>query len=172
MAKYILGVKLVKHGEEPADGGYPKAFDKQLQPYKDSVTFDDADGEVVKHFLQGSRYPFLTLYEAAGTDFVFSVPMDNENLKLWMGGEIVDGQWQAPRGNYQVTQALELITEFGIPIVIPRATCYGVRRFGKKTTDVSLIEITAVIELPTKADVAPMTIGEKEGAAPGTGSGT
>lgn len=159
--KYILGVKLVKHGAEPADGGYPQNFDKQLQPYKDSVTFEDADGEVVQHFYQGARYPFLTIYAAAGTNLKFSVPMDNDNLKLWMGGEIVDGQWQAPRGNYQVTQALELMTEFDIPIVIPRATCYGIRRFGAKTTDVSLIEVNVVIELPTKADTAPMTIGVK-----------
>lgn len=159
MAKYILGIKQVKHGAEPADGGYPTTFDKQLQPYKDSVTFEDADGEVVQHFYQGARYPFLTIYAAAGTNLKFSVPMDNDNLKLWMGGEIVNDQWKAPRGNYQVTQALELMTEFDIPIVIPRATCYGTRRFGAKTTDVSLIEVNVVIELPAKADTAPMTIG-------------
>lgn len=163
MAKYILGVKQVKHGAVPQDGGYPTQFDKQLQPYQDSVTFDDADGEVVKHFLQGARYPFLTIYAAAGTDFVFSVPMDNVNLLEWMGGEIKNGQWHAPRGNFQTSRALELMTEFDIPVIIPRATCYGVRKFGKKTTDVSLIEITAVIELPEKADVAPMVIGELEG---------
>lgn len=162
MATYILGVKLVKHGKPEADGGMSTAMDKQLLPYKESVTFEDEEGEVVKHFLQGARYPFLTIYSAAGTTFKFSVPMDNENLKEWMGGEIVTGQWQAPRGNYQTKRSLELMTEFDVPILIPAATCYGVRKFAAKTTDVSLIEISAIVELPAKADEPPMTIGTKE----------
>lgn len=162
MAKYILGTKLVKHGTPAADGGMSTTLDKQLQPYKESVTFEDEEGEVVKHFLQGARYPFLTIYSAAGTLFKFSVPMDNENLKEWMGGEIVNGQWKAPRGNYQTTRSLELMTEFDIPITIPAATCYGVRKFANKTTDISLIEINAIVELPAKADEPPMTIGVKE----------
>ena len=54
------------------------------------------------------------------------------------------------------------MTEFGIPVSIPKATCYGVRRFGQKTTDISLIEISAIVELPEKADLSPMTIGVVE----------
>lgn len=162
MAKYILGVKLVKHGTPAADGGMSSALDKQLLPYKESVTFEDEEGEVVKHYLQGARYPFLTIYSAAGTTFKFSVPMDNENLKEWMGGEIVKEQWRAPRGNYQTTRSLELMTEFDVPITIPAATCYGVRKFASKTTDISLIEINAIVELPAKADEPPMTIGVSE----------
>lgn len=162
MATYILGVKLVKHGAPAADGGMSTTLDKQLLPYKESVTFEDEEGEVVKHYLQGARYPFLTIYSAAGTTFKFSVPMDNENLKEWMGGEIVKGQWQAPRGNFQVVRSLELMTEFDVPIRIPAATCYGVRKFASKTTDISLIEINAIVELPAKADVAPMMIGVED----------
>lgn len=162
MATYILGVKVVKHASPAADGGMAATLSKQLQPYKESVTFEDEEGEVVKHFLQGARYPFLTVYNAAGTNFKFSVPMDNESLKEWMGGEIVNGQWKAPRGSFQSTRSLELMTEFDVPIQIPAATCYGVRKFGSKTTDISLIEINAVVELPAKADEAPMTIGVKE----------
>lgn len=167
MAKYILGIKLVKHGAPAADGGMSTTLDKQLAPYQESVTMEDEEGEVVKHFLQGARYPFLTIYNAAGTTLKFSVPMDTKNLKEWMGGEIVKGQWEAPRGNYQTTRSLELMTEFDVPVIIPKATCYGRRKFGSKTTDVSLIEITAVVELPEKADVAPMIIGIEEADAPG-----
>ncbi|MDB9167724.1 hypothetical protein [Parabacteroides distasonis] len=159
MANYILGVKTVKYGTPAADGGMATLLDKQVAPYKESVTFEDEEGEVVKHFSEGARYPFLTIYSAAGTTFKFSVPMDNDSLKEWMGGEIVKGQWQAPRGNFQATKSLELMTEFDIPISIPKATCYGVRRFGQKTTDISLIEISAIVELPEKADLSPMTIG-------------
>ena len=137
-------------------------LNKQVAPYKESVTFEDEEGEVVKHFSEGARYPFLTIYSAAGTTFKFSVPMDNDSLKEWMGGEIVNGQWQAPRGNFQATKSLELMTEFDIPISIPKATCYGVRRFGQKTTDISLIEISAIVELPEKAGLSPMTIGVAE----------
>lgn len=164
MAKYILGVKLIKHGTPEADGGMSKTMTRQLQPYKESVTLEDEEGEVVKHYLQGARYPFLTIYSAAGTTFKFSVPMDNDNLREWMGGEIVAGQWKAPRGNYQVIRSLELMTEFDIPIMIPAATCYGIRKFASKTADMSLIEINAIVELPAKADEAPMTIGVKSQA--------
>jgi len=162
MANYILGVKTVKYGTPAADGGMATLLDKQVAPYKESVTFEDEEGEVVKHFFEGARYPFLTVYSAAGTTFKFSVPMDNDSLKEWMGGEIVKGQWQAPRGNFQATKSLELMTEFDIPISIPKATCYGVRRFGQKTTDISLIEISAIVELPEKTDLSPMTIGVEE----------
>ena len=162
MANYILGVKTVKYGTPAADGGMATLLDKQVAPYKESVTFEDEEGEVVKHFSEGARYPFLTVYSAAGTTFKFSVPMDNDSLKEWMGGEIVKGQWQAPRGNFQATKSLELMTEFDIPISIPKATCYGVRRFGQKTTDISLIEISAIVELPEKTDLSPMTIGATE----------
>lgn len=164
MSKYILGAKLVKHGTPAADGGMSTTLDKQFKPYSGSVTMEDEEGELVKHYLQGERYPFLTIYSAAGTTFKFSVVMDNENLKEWMGGEIVKGQWQAPRGNYQATRSLEIMTEFDVPILIPKAACYGVRKFGSKTTDASLIEVTAVVELPEKADTAPMTIGAEEGS--------
>lgn len=167
-AKYILGIKLVKHGAPAADGGMSTTLDKQLLPYKESVTMEDEEGEVVKHFLQGARYPFLTIYNAAGTVLKFSVPMDTENLKEWMGGEIVKGQWQAPRGNYQTTRSLELMTEFDVPIIVPKATCYGVCKYGSKTTDVSLIEISAIVELPEKADVAPMTVGIEASDTPGS----
>ena len=162
MANYILGVKTVKYGTPTADSGMATQLNKQVAPYKESVTFEDEEGEVVKHFSEGARYPFLTIYSAAGTTFKFSVPMDNDSLKEWMGGEIVSGQWQAPRGNFQATKSLELMTEFDIPISIPKATCYGVRRFGQKTTDISLIEISAIVELPEKADLSPMTIGVVE----------
>ena len=162
MANYILGVKTVKYGTPAADGGMATLLDKQVAPYKESVTFEDEEGEVVKHFFEGARYPFLTVYSAAGTTFKFSIPMDNDSLKEWMGGEIVKGQWQAPRGNFQATKSLELMTEFDIPISIPKATCYGVRRFGQKTTDISLIEISAIVELPEKTDLSPMTIGVEE----------
>lgn len=162
MANYILGVKTVKYGTPAADGGMATLLDKQVAPYKESVTFEDEEGEVVKHFSEGARYPFLTIYSAAGTTFKFSIPMDNDSLKEWMGGEIVKGQWQAPRGNFQATKSLELMTEFDIPISIPKATCYGVRRFGQKTTDISLIEISAIVELPEKTDLSPMTIGVTE----------
>ena len=162
MANYILGVKTVKYGTPAADGGMATLLDKQVAPYKESVTFEDEEGEVVKHFSEGARYPFLTIYSAAGTTFKFSVPMDNDSLKEWMGGEIVKGQWQAPRGNFQAAKSLELMTEFDIPISIPKATCYGVRRFGQKTTDISLIEISAIVELPEKTDLSPMTIGVEE----------
>ena len=162
MANYILGVKTVKYGTPAADGGMATLLDKQVAPYKESVTFEDEEGEVVKHFSEGARYPFLTIYSAAGTTFKFSVPMDNDSLKEWMGGEIVNGQWQAPRGNFQATKSLELMTEFDIPISIPKATCYGIRRFGQKTTDISLIEISAIVELPEKANLSPMTIGATE----------
>ena len=162
MANYILGVKTVKYGTPTVDGGMATQLNKQVAPYKESVTFEDEEGEVVKHFSEGARYPFLTIYSAAGTTFKFSVPMDNDSLKEWMGGEIVNGQWQAPRGNFQAAKSLELMTEFGIPVSIPKATCYGVRRFGQKTTDISLIEISAIVELPEKADLSPMTIGVVE----------
>ena len=162
MANYILGVKTVKYGTPTADGGMATQLDKQVAPYKESVSFEDEEGEVVKHFSEGARYPFLTIYSAAGTTFKFSVPMDNDSLKEWMGGEIVNGQWQAPRGNFQAAKSLELMTEFDIPISIPKATCYGVRRFGQKTTDISLIEISAIVELPEKAGLSPMTIGVAE----------
>ncbi|MDB9158967.1 hypothetical protein [Parabacteroides distasonis] len=162
MANYILGVKTVKYGTPAVDGGMATLLDKQVAPYKESVTFEDEEGEVVKHFFEGARYPFLTVYSAAGTTFKFSIPMDNDSLKEWMGGEIVKGQWQAPRGNFQATKSLELMTEFDIPISIPKATCYGVRRFGQKTTDISLIEISAIVELPEKTDLSPMTIGVEE----------
>ena len=162
MANYILGVKTVKYGTPTADSGMATQLNKQVAPYKESVTFEDEEGEVVKHFSEGARYPFLTIYSAAGTTFKFSVPMDNDSLKEWMGGEIVSGQWQVPRGNFQATKSLELMTEFDIPISIPKATCYGVRRFGQKTTDISLIEISAIVELPEKADLSPMTIGVVE----------
>nr|DAT52408.1 MAG TPA: hypothetical protein [Caudoviricetes sp.] len=162
MANYILGVKTVKYGTPTVDGGMATLLNKQVAPYKESVTFEDEEGEVVKHFSEGARYPFLTIYSAAGTTFKFSVPMDNDSLKEWMGGEIVSRQWQAPRGNFQATKSLELMTEFDIPISIPKATCYGVRRFGQKTTDISLIEISAIVELPEKAGLSPMTIGVAE----------
>jgi hypothetical protein len=162
MANYILGVKTVKYGTPTVDGGMATLLNKQVAPYKESVTFEDEEGEVVKHFSEGARYPFLTIYSAAGTTFKFSVPMDNDSLKEWMGGEIVNGQWQAPRGNFQAAKSLELMTEFDIPVSIPKATCYGVRRFGQKTTDISLIEISAIVELPEKADLSPMTIGVVE----------
>ena len=162
MANYILGVKTVKYGTPTVDGGMATLLNKQVAPYKESVTFEDEEGEVVKHFSEGARYPFLTIYSAAGTTFKFSVPMDNDSLKEWMGDEIVNGQWQAPRGNFQATKSLELMTEFDIPISIPKATCYGVRRFGQKTTDISLIEISAIVELPEKAGLSPMTIGVAE----------
>ena len=145
MANYILGVKTVKYGTPTVDGGMATLLDNQVAPYKEPVTFENEEGEVVKHFSEGARYP-----------------LDNDSLKEWMGGEIVNGQWQAPRGNFQAAKSLELMTEFGIPVSIPKATCYGVRRFGQKTTDISLIEISAIVELPEKADLSPMTIGVVE----------
>lgn len=161
MAKYILGVVNVKYADPAVDGGIASAFTKSVKPYNESVDFNDEEGELVKHFLQGDQYPFLTVYSAAGTTFKFSVPMTNENLVEWMGGEIVTGQYKAPRATVSTIKSLLLETEFEVPISIAAATCYGVRKFAKKKTDVSLIEITAVIELPSKEDEPPMTIGTK-----------
>ena len=154
-------IKLKKGKEESLGRFHPWVFSGAIATVPSEGI---EEGEVVKHFLQGARYPFLTIYNAAGTTLKFGVPMNNENLKEWMGGEIVKGQWLAPRGNYQTLRSLELMTEFDVPIRIPAATCYGVRKFAAKTTDVSLVEITAVVELPEKANESPMIIGEEEGS--------
>ncbi|MCC8142869.1 MAG: hypothetical protein LUD02_01585 [Tannerellaceae bacterium] len=162
MAKYILGITNIKCGTPEADGKISQNLKDMGAPITESVTFEDEEGEVVKHFKEGERYPFLTLYSAAGTTFKFAVEMTNENLKYWLGGEVVDGQWRSPRGDYHKVQSLELLTEFGLPVRIPKATCYGVRKFGQKSTDLSKIEVTAIVELLADASEAPMVIGTKE----------
>ena len=132
MANYILGVKTVKYGTPTTDGGMATQLDKQVAPYKESVSFEDEEGEVVKHFSEGARYPFLTIYSAAGTTFKFSVPMDNDSLKEWMGGEIVNGQWQAPRGNFQATKSLELRLSSTFLSVSQRPLVMGLDASGKR----------------------------------------
>ncbi|MCD7914049.1 MAG: hypothetical protein LUG96_01490 [Tannerellaceae bacterium] len=161
MTKYILEVTNIRCGHPTSDGSMSTTLQDMGAPITESVTFEDEEGELVKHFKEGERCPFLTLYSAAGTTLKFAIEMTNENLTYWLGGEVIEGQWHSQRGNFQQVQSMELMTEFSLPVQIPKATCYGVRKFGQKSTYLSTIEVTAVVELPGNPAVAPMIIGEK-----------
>lgn len=165
--KYGVGLKSLKMGEQTAEGGMSTTLVAVGSVYKETASIIDEDGTVTKHFAEGARYPFLTVYEAAGTQIKFTlVNIEPTELKKFLGGEAAAASWKSPVTSFSAERSLSLETKFGITVEVPNAMVYAKLNWNLATKEIAKIEVTAEVQEPKVAGESPMDIKTAEEGTP------
>lgn len=163
MAKYGVGLKDLKMGPQAADGGMGTNLVSVGKVYKETASIIDEDGTVTKHFAENDRYPFLTVYEAAGTTIKFTLTdVAPDKLKEFFGGEVESATkaWKSPMASFSCERSLSLETVMGLTVDVPNAFIYAKLNWNLAQKEIAKVEVTAEVQAPKVASEAPMIIKE------------
>lgn len=156
---YGVGCKDIQMGDIAADGGIGATLTSVGKVYKESASIVDEDGNVTKHFAEGSRYPFLVIYDAAGTIVKFVLTdISPAVLSQFLGGTVATTTWKSPVSSFSTEKSIKIKTNFNLDISIARAFIHAKLTWNLTTKEIAKIEITAEVLEPTKANEAPMAI--------------
>jgi len=163
MAKYGVGLKDLKIGAQTEEGGMSTSLISVGKVYKETASIIDEDGTVTKHFAENDRYPFLTVYEAAGTTIKFTLTdIAPDKLKDFFGGEVESATkaWKSPMVSFSCERSLSLETVMGLTVDIPNAFIYAKLNWNLAQKEIAKVEITAEVQAPKVASESPMIIKE------------
>lgn len=163
MAKYGIGLKDLKIGAQAANGGMGTSLVSVGKVYKETASIIDEDGTVTKHFAENDRYPFLTVYEAAGTTIKFTLTdIAPDKLKEFFGGEVEDAAkaWKSPMASFSCERSLSLETVMGLTVDVPNAFIYAKLNWNLGQKEIAKVEVTAEVQAPKVASESPMIIRE------------
>ena len=156
---YGVGCKNIKIGPVAVDGDMGTALVDAGKPFKGTVNISDEDGTIAKFFGENSRYPFLAVNDAGGTQVKFTLTdLDPANVVKWLGGTAVTTTWNAPVVSFSSEQSFSADTIFGTTIKIVRLFLYCKLTWNMTRTEIAKLEITGEVMEPVKAGVAPMTL--------------
>lgn len=155
---YGVGCKNVKAGIIGVGGALSAALTDIGKLYKGTVSLNDEDGAVTKHFAEGQRYPFLNVMDAAGTMIKFAlVDISAAILAKWLGGIATAATWDGASDSFSVEQSITADTVFGTTIVIPRCFLYGKIVWNMNRTEIAKIEVSGEVMQPELALLAPLS---------------
>lgn len=160
----------------PGDG--VEASEYKQYPEIDSVNFDFTEQKQVNFKAMGQVAPWAVIFKNGDPSAVeFGIPSPTpEEQQDFMGGKVVNGEWQAPIDPVKVTKSIKMKTaEYEgkyVEYKIPYATCSGrmSQAPGEEQTDILLVR--AVIAIPTSSagvKGSPWQRAVKDVAAPAPG---
>lgn len=169
MPKYGVGLKDLKIGAQAANGGMSTTLTSVGKVYKETASIIDEDGAVTKHFAENDRYPFLVVYEAAGTTIKFTLTdLAPDKLKEFFGGEADAAlkSWSSPSTSFSCEKSVSLETTLGLTIEVPNAFIHAKLNWNLAGKEIAKLEVTAEVQAPKVSGEAPVTIKETKVSNP------
>lgn len=167
MSKYRFGYKSLKISDIDEVTGLAKAgTSKELKEdvYRDSFDILEEEGTTTDHFSEMDPDPKVSFTETGKTNITLQL-MDTsvDTLALLKGGEVVadpegNRTWSKPKISVQKEKFIELETQDGYKIVVPRGKVVArynnqVRRNGIALLDLSITPLTPMVEELATMDI-------------------
>lgn len=157
MSTYGVGCKAIKAGDIGAAGIMGTVLTDAGTPYKGTVQLIEEDGTVSKHYGEGKRFPFLTVYENGSSSVKFTLTdMTPATLAKWLGGAVNTTAWDSSKDHFSQELSLQIDTVYNMNIQIARCHLYGKITWNLTTSEIAKIEITGDVLEPEDADTPPI----------------
>lgn len=155
------GLKQINAGDVTADGTMPTKLEELCRTYRDSCEFTEDDPQLTEEFCDQEDDP-IEIFTVKGAKQIKLSTFDYspETLVKLKGGTVVNGQWAEPPSATAIYQAIEIITDRGLPFHFPN--CRVIAKFNAKfvKNGVALLEIILKPMSPAKGKPAVL-IGKK-----------
>ncbi|MEZ2337690.1 hypothetical protein AB6735_18735 [Mucilaginibacter sp. RCC_168] len=154
MSTFAYRLKSMKIGDIPDDGTMATVLNQLFHTYKGTVSLiGDAPTsfDVMSEELDDPEASF-----AKKGKYVLKFSLfvkDNETKLIFLGGQIVNGWWEAPNTAPIIEKSVQLITQSNYIIQMPRVSFVAVESDEFKEDGVGLIEVTGTILPPAGAGV-------------------
>ena len=154
---YGIGIKDIKAGPVGAGGIMGTVLTSIGKIYKDTVSLQEADGTITRHFSENSKQPFLAVFEADESPIKFTVvDVSATNLAKWLGGTAATSNWSSALESFSQELSVEIISLMGVTLQIARCFLYGKITWNMTRTEIAKIEITGEIMEPEDAGTPPV----------------
>ena len=174
--KYRYGYKSLKLSDiDPATGLAAAGTAKELKEdvYRDTFDIVEEEGTTTDHFSEMDADPKISFTEGGKTNVRLQV-MDTsvETLALLKGGEVVtngetgDKTYSKPSTAQQIVKYVELETQDGYKIVIPRGKVVARLNHQVRRNGIALLDVTITPMTPEVAGLSAMDTIEPGAPAP------
>lgn len=151
MSKYRYGLASFKIDDiNPADGsasGSPTELKDDV--YRDTFDIVENEGTTTDHFAEMSTTPDISFTEKGTTTITLQIMNTAvDTLALLAGGEVVtdgvsgDKTWSEPDSYQAIEKFIELETQDGYRVVIPRGKISARKNFQVRRNNIWLLDIT------------------------------
>ena len=151
MSKYRYGLASFKIDDiNPADGtaaGTPVELKDDV--YRDTFDIVEAEGTTTDHFAEMAVVPNISFTEKGTTSITLQIMNTAvDSLALLAGGEVVtdgtsgDKTWSEPDVYQAIEKYLELETQDGYKVIVPRAKISARKNFQIRRNNIWLLDVT------------------------------
>jgi hypothetical protein len=161
-----IGLVSIKIGDIENDGGMGQTLAALGVTYQDTAELVQDTPEITNIFSEENDDPEEVIESKSPTRVKWSIMnFDPDELAKVLGGTSGANGWEAPVAKDPIEQSIEILTKTDVLIQIPRAKITAKLNMQFRKKGVTLVDIEAVVLVPTKANTPPMIIGTYE---PGT----
>ncbi len=158
MSKITLGLSKIEGGAIAVDGGMGTTLAAYGYTLRDTCKLTQEDPQVTEHFAEEVDEAIARLAKKGKTTVTFSIAdPDATTMAALMGGTATAGVWSAPAVQPTIEQSLKITPLSGMVIAIPRASITAKLNGDFSSKGITVIEVTATVMAPTKADTAAIT---------------
>lgn len=167
MSKYRYGYKSLKLSDiDPATKLAKAGTEKELKEdvYRDSFDIVEEEGATTDHFSEMDPDPKISFSETGKTNITLQI-MDTsvDTLALLKGGSVVvdvnqNRVWSKPKESVQKEKYVELETQDGYKIVVPRGKVVARYNNQVRRNGIALLDLTITPLTPELEDLAAMDI--------------
>lgn len=159
-----LGLSKIETSNIAADGGIGTSFTALGKTYKDTAELVGEDPEVFEHFCEESDDPEEEIITKGKVTLKWSIFDTDADILIKVLGGTATGIapnkiWSAPATAPEVEQSIRITPKTGKVINIVRAKIRAKPNYKLAKNGIFLVDITATILTPTKANTASWSVG-------------
>ena len=160
-----LALEKIEISDIESDVGLGTNFAVLGKTYKDTAELTGADPEIFEHQSEESEDPEEIIMRKGKVTVKWSImDTDADTLIKVLGGTSTgtapDKIWSAPDQAANIEKSVKITPKAGKVINIVRTKIVAKPNYKLSTTGIFLVDITATILAPTKADTASWQVGE------------
>ena len=164
--KRSIGIKTLKMGAIAVDGGMGTSLALIAKTYRDSAELIQEDPEITDIECEEDDDPVESLEKLGVRTLKFSImDYDPATLVKVLGGTVTGAGttgdpyvWNAPTTPPNIEQSIEIESKTGVKFEIVRGKVMAKLNARLVKNGVALVDVTAKILTPTKAETAPLKI--------------
>jgi hypothetical protein len=166
MAKYSYGIASLKVGDiDPVTGLMVSPLEIKEMVYRDTFNMTEEEGTTTDHYSEMDTTPKVSFTEVGKETLTLQLmETQAEVLQKFLGGTVttLDGSsaWSKPSGATSIEKFIDIETEDGTRVRIPRAKVTGRKNMQFRRNGIWLIDVTITPLSPLLGTLAAIVIND------------